>query len=342
MMTKQRGERPIVGPIIDAKEAWTHMRATAASLQGVDLLVISAYMTIDGLRGLLADLCPSNRVSILVRWQPNDLVTGASDLASFDFAAERGWEFFASPSLHAKAFVFGETAIFIGSANLTRNGFGLGTSQGNTETLTQVPATNGNIKLLQRMFGEGMRIDAPLVDAIRAWLNKQPIDSRVGAGSDLAWPLEANAPALRQYALSCLTVSECFMSDGAWAHEAANQCTPLVGAQRHDWSLLGQVTWASPMRLAQAMRQTKIFQWLEQQLNVTPDKTLYFGAISAALHEALIDDPRPYRRDVKALVIHLLAWIKLVPECGVEIDRPNHSERVRLVLRPPDSREKAT
>lgn len=329
MMTKQRGNHPLVGAIIDAEEAWARMQALVASLRGADLLVISAYLTVDGLRGLLGNLCPSNRVSILVRWQPNDLVAGASDLASYDFAAERKWDFFASQSLHAKAFVLGETAIFIGSANLTRNGFGLGASHGNTEVLTQVSATNENIKLLRRMFNAGIRIDAPLAEAIAAWLSQHPHDAHIGVDADLAWPLITKAGTLRENTPTTLTVSECFMSDGAWAHSPA-QCAALGEAQRHDWSLLGNFDMTSSAHLAQAMHQTKIFQWLEGQLTARSDNTLYFGAISSALHEALIDDPRPYRSDVKTLVIHLLAWIKRIPECGIEIDRPNHSERIRL------------
>lgn len=331
-MTRQLNDRPLLGAIVGAKEAWGHMRTTATGLRGAEILVISAYLTVDGLRALLADVCPSNRIRILVRWQPNDLVTGASDLASFEFASERGWEFLASPSLHAKAFVFGETAVFIGSANSTRNGFGLGPGHGNTETLTQVPATTSNIELLRSMFAEGLRIDAELVAQIRTWLGSQAVPPS-GDVPDLAsaWPLEARARTLRQQALSYLTVSECFMTDGGWLRVSHDPYMSLTDAQRHDLSLLGQLDSLRQADIAHALRQTKFFQWLKQQLIRASNNELYFGAITAALHEALIDDPRPYRRDVKTLVVHLFAWLKGAPNCGIQIDRPNHSERIRIV-----------
>jgi hypothetical protein len=334
-MTRQHADRPLLGALVDAKDAWGHMRAAAASLQGAEILVISAYLTVDGLRALLADVAPNNRVRILVRWQPNDLVTGASDLASFDFANERGWEFFASPSLHAKAFVFGEAAIFMGSANLTRNGFALGVGRGNTEMLTQVPNTTQNTELLRRMFMDGLKVDAELAKQIRTWLAGQTVpvvDNMLDLGS--AWPLEARARALRQQALSSLTVSECFMTDGSGLYAPRDQQTALSDAQRHDLSLLGQLESTQPTQITHAFRQTKIFQWLEQQLTRAPNRELYFGTLSVALHEALIDDPRPYRRDVKTLVVHLLAWLKAVPDCGVQVDRPNHSERLRFARLP--------
>lgn len=334
-MTKQLGDRPLLGALIDAKEAWGHMRAAAARLHGAEILVISAYLTVNGLRALLADVCPSNRVRILVRWQPNDLVTGASDLASFDFANERGWEFFASPSLHAKAFVFGEAAIFMGSANLTSNGFTLGSNRGNIEMLTQVPINAPNIALLRRVFTDCLRVDVGLVEQIRTWLASQTmpiVDNMRVLGP--AWPLEARARALRQQVLSSLTVSECFMTDGSWLYTSRDRHTSQSDAQRHDLSLLGQRKSTQPTQMTHAFRETKIFQWLEQQLTCAPNQELYFGAISAALHEALIDDPRPYRRDVKTLVVHLLAWLKAVPDCGVQVDRPNHSERLRFACLP--------
>jgi hypothetical protein len=83
-----------------------------------------------------------------------------------------------------------------------------------------------------------------------------------------------------------------------------------------------------------ALRGTRILQWLTRELSAVEDGQLYFGAIAAKLHEALIDDPRPYRRDVKTLLVNLLSWIKLYPECGLQVDRPGYSERVRLHKRP--------
>jgi len=46
------------------------------------------------------------------------------------------------------------------------------------------------------------------------------------------------------------------------------------------------------------------------------------------LHDAFIDDPRPYRKDVKQLLNNLLSWIKILDIEDIKIDRPNHSERI--------------
>lgn len=57
---------------------------------------------------------------------------------------------------------------------------------------------------------------------------------------------------------------------------------------------------------------------------------MYFGELSQNLHNALISDPKPYRRDAKQMLANLLS---LIEELGMDetvIDRPNYSQRVIL------------
>ena len=62
-----------------------------------------------------------------------------------------------------------------------------------------------------------------------------------------------------------------------------------------------------------------------------PDKTAYFGAISSELHNALINDPKPYRKEVKDLLSNTLFWIQDLEIDALVIDTPNHSQRVRAL-----------
>lgn len=331
MTTERRGREAPLGEIHDARAAMSLMQDTLSGLSHAEILVISAYLTLDGLRELLSDVPPTNLVRILARWQPGDLASGASDLASFDFAHARGWGFFTSQSLHAKAFVFGDQAIFIGSANLTRRGFSVGAVDGNIEILTRVPATRQNIDFLERMFSDAIEIDQSLVERAREWLDVHASRLREEAADDMPiWPLLESERALEWRAVDNLTVSECFLTDGGWMRAALAGQAASTAEQEHDVSMLAQVELAHRGAVARAIRETKVFRWLEHQLREAADNVLYFGALTASLHDALIDDPRPYRRDVKTLLVFLLAWMKAYPECGIHVDRPNHSERVRL------------
>lgn len=62
-----------------------------------------------------------------------------------------------------------------------------------------------------------------------------------------------------------------------------------------------------------------------------PDKTSYFGGVTAALHNTLVNDPKPYRKEVKDLLANTLGWIKALDINEIAIDTPNHSQRIRIV-----------
>ena len=48
------------------------------------------------------------------------------------------------------------------------------------------------------------------------------------------------------------------------------------------------------------------------------------------LHNTLVNDPKPYRKDVKELLANLLDWIKKLHFDEIVIEQPNHSQLVTL------------
>lgn len=59
-------------------------------------------------------------------------------------------------------------------------------------------------------------------------------------------------------------------------------------------------------------------------------KTSYFSAIAARLHNTLINDPKPYRKENKQLLVNTLGWIKALELDEIIIDTPNYSQRIRI------------
>lgn len=58
---------------------------------------------------------------------------------------------------------------------------------------------------------------------------------------------------------------------------------------------------------------------------------LYFGEASVLLHNVLLNDPKPYRKEVKELLGNLLRWIEILKYEEICVDRPKHSQRIRLI-----------
>ena len=70
---------------------------------------------------------------------------------------------------------------------------------------------------------------------------------------------------------------------------------------------------------------SKVFKWLKS----TIDKEMYFAELTQLLHTAIIDDPKPYRKEVKELLNNLLNWIISLDIDEFIIDKPNHSVRIK-------------
>ena len=82
--------------------------------------------------------------------------------------------------------------------------------------------------------------------------------------------------------------------------------------------------------LKESFLQSKIFNWLVEKLKAEENKEIYFGRLSSIIHDSLVDDPKPYRQNVKELQANLYTYIKHFKPSRVIYDQPNVSERLLL------------
>ena len=104
-------------------------------------------------------------------------------------------------------------------------------------------------------------------------------------------------------------------------------------AARHDLALLGFGSADRPSadEIRDRFLESRAWRWLEARLLGAPGREMYFGELSARLHDLLLDDPRPYRKEVKNLVSNLLDWAVGVAPARAVLNRPAHSQRFRLL-----------
>ena len=86
---------------------------------------------------------------------------------------------------------------------------------------------------------------------------------------------------------------------------------------------------ASINEIKQAFEKSKCYLWLCELIKNSENQELYFGAVTASLYNVLLNEPKPYRSDVKILLSNLLNWITELQVTELKIDRPNHSQRVK-------------
>lgn len=68
---------------------------------------------------------PGLKKSLLVRFLPSDISSGATDKEIFNYCNRNNWKIYFDFSFHAKTFIFDKIKCVIGSANLTNKGFGI-------------------------------------------------------------------------------------------------------------------------------------------------------------------------------------------------------------------------
>lgn len=318
-VTKLLNTHPFSGQLIDGGQAsqWL-IKELAKTEQSIDFC--SAFIRSEALHALFPKIRRRFEGRILARWQLGDFLAGASDLQSFLIAKELGFKFYIRQDFHGKVFSILDAGILVGSANATLSGFGMN-RENNAEVCTLVAPVGSNEKFIDGLFDGAVEIDETLFAEISRAIQKIP----QGINSYVSWPRDLMIKLNPPQSASRMLISECLVSvpessdSGLW-----------VISDEHDQLLLG-------LKVAQVQQQTltaifttlKIYSWLIQTLQKA-DGTLFFGSATAALHESLLDDPAVTRFDVKIILQNLLTWCQCLPGCGIIVDRPRYSQRIKI------------
>jgi hypothetical protein len=307
------------GQLIDGKTAASWLLARVCSApSGVSLC--SAFLRSEAIRTLYPSEKSKQEGRVLTRWRLDDLLSGASDLDAYPLSKRLGFAFYIRQDFHGKVFSIPLSGVIVGSANATLSGFGLQESA-NSEVCTLVPHSESNQALLDEIFYGAVEI----TDALFKEISSAVRSATINTTERLDWPNELLDRLQNPEFSGRLLLSECFVS-----RPVIDEMGVLLSAHERDLRLLGiRGVNLNADTLRNAFKTTRAFRWLLHALKSSGGE-LYFGSLTECLHRTLMDDPVPYRRDVKVVLQTLLHWCHLIKGVGVVVDRPNHSQRVRL------------
>jgi hypothetical protein len=293
----------------------------ALRLARTSIRLASAYITVPGIEAILQPLTGENVcVRVLARWDAHDLASGASDLEVYETVIAHGHEFFINPRLHGKFVLIDDFRLFIGSANITASGLQLGI-QGNLECGTEMAPSETDIAVVQDFFVGATLMTPPLYEAIRQFIGSMKSALPYGG---VMFPAS-----IMEQLLSAV--------EGLWVRELPWTTDPLLIANdsldaAHDRLLLRATpeVFTSVEQMGHYFEETRCCRWLIAKLRENGGQ-LYFGAVTVFLHDALLEDPKPYRKDIKMLVRNLFMWASITLPQRFVADAPNHSQRITLV-----------
>lgn len=279
-----------------------------------NLQIISAFCKLSAIKFIDENIShPIKNKKLMVRFLLSDILQGATDFQLFDYCKANGWQMYVRFDLHAKTYIFDHKRCILGSANLTTKGLGL-SLHGNYELSSFADVDDSDLKKIDTLFDNAILMTDELYAAMKsdyekAQKNKEPANT-------FKWSTAIEQKFNPKF-------------DLLFTYDFPSTPAPdFCDINTFEFLEINYIP--SEDELRQAFRWSKAFLWLYNYISSCPEKTSYFGGVTVALHHALINDPKPYRKEVKELLANTLGWIQALNIQEITIDIPNYSQRIRL------------
>lgn len=276
------------------------------------IMMVSAYCKLSLIRQFDMHISSVDIEKILlVRFRPEDITSNASDLELYPYCKSHGWKLYFRLDLHAKTYVFDKVRCIIGSANATKSGMGI-SENGNFEMATSCMLAEKDVQNLKLLLKGSIEMTDEIYECMKHTIESSAKTENVS----IQWPKEIMEKERPDYSL---LFSEDFPP-----------CFTPLNISMDDAVFLNTSNITDLGEIRERLENAKCYIWLKNLLESTEEREMYFGSITACLHNQLLDEPKPYRKDVKILLANLLNWISVLQCTDITIDRPQHSQRVRL------------
>lgn len=256
------------------------------------IMIISAFLKKDILIWLEKYIPKDIKVNVVSRWRKDDLLNGSSDREVYDVCRSNGWSFFIDQKLHAKVFLVDHSCLILGSSNYTNSGLGFN-SKSNLELNIKVIPNENEISRVKNFLLNAFELDDATFTEMVVELDNTTLDS----GRNVEWSdliqTRFNLFAERLWISECLTLTP---------FEFENLPENF---QHNDKAL-----WGSTEPSSSHAKQMRLFHWLDMQLS-KESRIFNFGELSSLLHSSIINDPSPFRKEVKGCVSAMFEWVEL-------------------------------
>ena len=306
-------------------ETFRNLLGNALENSTKSVIILSAYVKAIGVEWLKEKIGEKDiKCTIVARWDKGDLAQGSSDLECYSLAKENGWTFKVLKDLHAKVMLVDDDMLFVGSPNLTGRGMSL-VPVANQEIGIKVQALEEDLKIINQLIDDAVLVNDAIIKELEEWKKNLP---KIEKPKIPNFPQIVNDSFKEKF--NKLWVNNFPWSNIQYLLENVDKKEDNI---IHDLDLFGLTNVSKKdleKELNESFLQSKIFNWLIKKLEAEENKEIYFGRLSSIIHDGLVDDPKPYRQDVKLLQANLYDYIKYFKPVNVICDQPNFSERLSL------------
>tara|TARA_B100001057_G_scaffold252078_1_gene252347 strand:- start:15 stop:992 length:978 start_codon:yes stop_codon:yes gene_type:complete len=304
-------------------EAFRNFLGQSLERANNEVIILSAFVKSIGINWLEEKLKNKNiKCTIISRWKKNDLAEGSSDLECYLLSKKNNWKFKVLKDLHAKIMLVDQKELFIGSPNLTGKGMYL-IPVPNKEMGVKLEANENDVKIITSLVDESILVDDEIFESLLKWKNSL---TKIEKPSYPDFPKNIKDKFNEKY-------NKLWVHNFPWVTaEELLKAFPINENIKHDLELFGlQKDNLEKNIIKNNLLNSKIYFWLINQIKKQENHEIYFGNLSSIIHNSLLDDPKPYRKNIKELQSNLYSYIKYFLEDNIIIDVPyEKSERLRL------------
>lgn len=274
--------------------------------------IITAYCKEDSMKKLVLLIDPAIvEKKVMIRCRLDDIVNGSTDLSVLEHCLENGWKTYIRFDLHAKTYIVDNKRGIVGSANATKSGL-TGITHNNLEMATLVDIEEQDKEKIKQLFEDAICVDYALIERLKeqaAAINYETIhNGTMHWSQDIVNMFNPKIESLFSYELPDKKIYE------------IGEFVPFLDYQQTD----------NIEEFKEKFRWSNAYLWLLHILELKGGE-IYLGELSAVLHNAMIEDPKPFRKDIKVLLgNNILALIEELKMDDIQIDRPNYSQRITL------------
>jgi hypothetical protein len=278
-----------------------------------ELIVISAFVKTSALRKI-DEALNKKKVSkkILIRFRLDDIIKQSTDFSILEYCFQNEWKVSINFDLHSKILIFDRVKFLLGSANMTLSGLGISNTP-NIESMYLGNFDNTQYNKVEELFKSSLEVDSHLYNEMKVQFDG--INHTEGNSENIKWDQTILNEFIKQTDYSRLWCSEMISSSSPY--DLYYKDAQLLGLRKGD---IGNID-----LIREKFTSLKFFKWFSNSF----ENEIYFGRLSALLHDTLIDDPAPYRKNVKEYLANFINWIIELEVEGVIIDKPRYSTRIR-------------
>jgi len=288
----------IWSPVRTAMEKWL---AGGAEFK----LIIVPFIKLEALSQLLGTQPNLRGLKVVVRWRANDLLSGASDLAIYDYLKSRGCALFLHPRIHLKLYVFGNNAAICTSANLTMTGLGY-LENANIEAGCGAELSSDDWRGIYELIAESRPVNDEVFECYRKFIGDAPKAPTVDS-PDLI------LPARKVFSIASLPATK---SPGEFINYYMKRTAVSVDPEFARRAAHDEALFLVPPGLSES----ELLSWLRQRFCAIPfvikfvehlrhSGSLRFGAANEWIHSNCDDSPLPYRWEIKENTNILYNWL---------------------------------